>query len=149
AEEPEPSSLIALRVQGVSAASRGSDRLSEIMNARRTLWLLAWAVAFVPFAACTGVEFAAASGVSGGSVDGGDCPPDRKLCDGACVPLDLPGYGCARDTCAPCDLTNASAKCEAGACAVDICVGSFADCDLLPDNGCEVNLNSSAQCGVC
>ncbi len=119
------------------------------MNARRTLWLLAWAVAFVPFAACTGEEFTAASGGSGGSVDGGDCPPDRKLCDGACVPLDLPGYGCARDTCAPCDLTNASAKCEAGACAVDICVGSFADCDLLPDNGCEVNLNSSAQCGVC
>ncbi len=44
---------------------------------------------------------------------------------------------------------NATAQCRAGACGFT-CNAGFADCDRLPGNGCEVNLNTStANCGGC
>jgi hypothetical protein len=49
-----------------------------------------------------------------------------------------------------CLFANADAKCDAGACAIQACKTGFADCDLDPSNGCEINLdNDPAHCGDC
>ncbi len=63
--------------------------------------------------------------------------------------LDRPEYGCGASACDACHLPSATAKCEASACAVAQCLGTSADCDGKPANGCEANLNSSANCGTC
>ena len=49
-----------------------------------------------------------------------------------------------------CDLPNAVESCASGACKIVSCLGSFADCDGAPANGCEVNTATSvAHCGAC
>lgn len=52
------------------------------------------------------------------------------------------GVSCARP--------NATGTCAAGRCAIT-CARGFADCDRTPENGCEVNIASSAtaHCGAC
>jgi hypothetical protein len=54
--------------------------------------------------------------------------------------------GCG-GVCAP---TNATAACVMGRCAVGACAMGFADCDMNPGNGCEVNTRSDvSSCGGC
>lgn len=49
-----------------------------------------------------------------------------------------------------CTLPNATPVCAAGICQVATCAAGFGDCDLDPDNGCEVNLLASVMnCGMC
>lgn len=49
-----------------------------------------------------------------------------------------------------CSLPNATAACQAGACAVGSCNGAFADCNNVPTDGCEINTNTStSHCGAC
>ncbi|HWA71689.1 MAG TPA: hypothetical protein VG937_05135 [Polyangiaceae bacterium] len=49
-----------------------------------------------------------------------------------------------------CTLAHALSACSAGSCTVSECVGPFADCDGLAENGCETNLsNDPEQCGQC
>ncbi|MBL8605445.1 MAG: hypothetical protein JNK72_26170 [Myxococcales bacterium] len=49
-----------------------------------------------------------------------------------------------------CQFANATARCEAGVCALGACNEGFADCDGDARNGCETNLNTSlAHCGRC
>ena len=51
-------------------------------------------------------------------------------------------------TCGP--LPNAVATCKAGACAISMCNGGFADCDMKVVNGCEVTLATDVNnCGTC
>ncbi len=53
---------------------------------------------------------------------------------------------CAR----ACAFPNAAATCAAGACVMGACRAGFADCDMNPANGCEVNLaTNTAHCGRC
>jgi len=76
------------------------------------------------------------------------CGADRKLCAGKCVELDDPAYGCARNECAPCRLTNAIPRCEGDTCVVNACLLGF-DC---PDEkvGCLTNiLVDPGHCGHC
>lgn len=79
------------------------------------------------------------------------CPEDQKACDGSCVPLDDPLFGCARAACSPCALERATASCDAeGECTVGACAETWADCDGESANGCEVNTDSSVKhCGGC
>ncbi len=72
----------------------------------------------------------------------------------------LPGDGCEVHTAsdpANCDAcgnvctgaTNASPRCAGGACLL-ACVSTFANCDGLSSNGCEVNLQvNPSGCGTC
>jgi hypothetical protein len=48
-----------------------------------------------------------------------------------------------------CNYANASATCGNGACAFGACNMGFADCDMNTANGCEVNTNTVANCGMC
>ena len=49
-----------------------------------------------------------------------------------------------------CTLPNASAKCAGGMCAVATCAPPFANCNVMPGDGCEVNTNTSVNnCGSC
>ncbi len=81
------------------------------------------------------------------------CPPGKANCDGNAVNGCEVDLGTTAD-CAfcgdACMLSNASADCQAGACIVVACGPGFADCDMVSENGCEANLDSSAQtCGGC
>jgi hypothetical protein len=76
------------------------------------------------------------------------CGPDRKLCADKCVDLSDPAYGCTRDTCDPCRLTNAIPRCDGETCVVNACLLGF-DC---PEEkaGCLTNiLVDSNHCGHC
>lgn len=92
-----------------------------------------------------------------------DCvPPTTADCDGDKT------NGCEVDTLTDvdncgfctnkCNLANANPSCVAksqgavqvGACAIDSCTGSYADCDKLPENGCEINTATDPNnCGTC
>jgi len=82
------------------------------------------------------------------------CDPGRGDCDGDAA------NGCETSTqtsaahCGGCGmacaLPNATARCDAGRCAVATCNEGFADCDGVAMNGCEVNTRTSAaHCGAC
>ncbi|MCC7385518.1 MAG: choice-of-anchor D domain-containing protein [Deltaproteobacteria bacterium] len=83
------------------------------------------------------------------------CTPPFDDCNG------LPGDGCEINTnthsahCGgcnlACDLDNASSSCDgAGSCRVDSCTGRFRDCNTLPVDGCEINIDTSLQhCNGC
>jgi hypothetical protein len=73
------------------------------------------------------------------------CPEGTKLCPGeGCVDLTDPAYGCALDSCAPCeDLTNAVAVCLDLRCE-PLCLEGFG-C-----TGCLVNLLTDEEnCNGC
>ncbi len=49
-----------------------------------------------------------------------------------------------------CALPNATANCTVGACGITACVSGYADCNLNPSDGCEVNTaTDNANCGAC
>ncbi len=84
------------------------------------------------------------------------CDPGWADCDGS----SLDGCEINTDTnvgnCGgcnnPCNLPNASPKCVGGMCQVAACALGFADCNMLPQDGCEVNVfgdvNNCNGCGV-
>lgn len=81
-----------------------------------------------------------------GSIDAGDHP----------TPTDVPGEAdgagdaVAADVgCPVCKASNAVATCIAGTCRVDRCINGFADCNGNFRDGCEVALDSAANCGMC
>jgi len=110
-----------------------------------------------------GAAGAVALGAGGVSATGGwpgtsgafSCQIDEKICiiDGepGCFPVDDPALGCTGEGCAPCDLPHAVAVCGfVGPCRIDRCADSFRDCDAQPENGCEVDIRTSADhCGRC
>ena len=96
-----------------------------------------------------------AAGTGGGGTDAGPdgsgCAMDEKQCDGKCVKVYDPAYGCSPTSCTPCTpYTNGTAACSAGACALGTCNSGFKNCDGNDTNGCEVNIsNDPMQCGAC
>jgi hypothetical protein len=48
-----------------------------------------------------------------------------------------------------CTLANATAGCTAGACTIATCNGGYADCDVIASTGCETQLNTLTNCGMC
>jgi hypothetical protein len=81
----------------------------------------------------------------------GDCADGQKRCDGACVPVTDPTFGCDAVACAkPCSLPHAATtKCEAGKCGVATCAPGYADCDGIGDTGCEADITSPLTCNDC
>ena len=84
------------------------------------------------------------------------CASDEKECDVGgvpeCVKLDNPLFGCARRSCIPCNLPNATAICSnvTNECIKSTCHPSWEDCNDIDEDGCEVPLNHSVDhCGAC
>ncbi|HRI63216.1 MAG TPA: hypothetical protein PK156_03235 [Polyangium sp.] len=48
-----------------------------------------------------------------------------------------------------CNLANANEACTNRMCTIDTCQAGFADCDMAPGNGCEVDITKVANCGSC
>ena len=81
----------------------------------------------------------------------GSCRRGTKACGDRCFALDAPEHGCGADTCEPCNLDHAAARCDpTQRCAVATCYRDFADCDRNPTNGCEADLRVDPDhCGRC
>ncbi len=77
------------------------------------------------------------------------CALGDKLCNGACVSVADPLFGCGPSVCSACALEHATAACSASGCAIGICESGYADCDQNPANGCETDLSEPAHCGSC
>jgi hypothetical protein len=84
-------------------------------------------------------------------IDSG-CGPNRKFCDGTCVSVDEPAYGCTQEGCAPCqrDLLGEPfgdrliPKCENNVCVPDRCAFGYG-CE-----GCKERiLTNPFHCGSC
>lgn len=76
--------------------------------------------------------------------------PSSKYCNGKCVYIDDPLYGCSPTSCMPCILPHASAKCEALKCVIAQCADEdWGDCDGNASNGCERDLDTRSSCGGC
>ncbi len=80
------------------------------------------------------------------------CDPNFDDCDGSLANgcetridtiIDCGSCGTA------CSLPNASALCSAGGCRVDECLPGYADCDAVPENGCETPTNTLTDCDAC
>ena len=73
------------------------------------------------------------------------CPTGTKVCDNSCAAVDNPVTGCALSGCEPCVLPHAAAGCKDGACSIDVCEATWADCDGDTANGCEIPLPAGRQ----
>jgi hypothetical protein len=79
---------------------------------------------------------------------GGGCPTGETCCEGRCVDVETDPANCG-SCAATCTAPNASSTCQSGRC-VNLCQPGFGDCDRNGQNGCEVDLTSSAfHCGAC
>ena len=77
----------------------------------------------------------------------GDC--DGNPVNGCEVDLTRDPANCSACN-SKCTLPNAVAGCAASACTVSSCSAGFGNCDNMPANGCEVNLNTTAaHCSKC
>ena len=48
-----------------------------------------------------------------------------------------------------CDLPNATAGCDMGACGIESCDAGFDNCNGSPADGCEAALDTATDCGAC
>ncbi len=84
-----------------------------------------------------------------------DCASNQKECNVQgvlkCVGVDDPRFGCAAESCIPCNLPNATARCGlTGTCVKVACHPSYEDCNNEAADGCEAPLNNSVEhCGAC
>ena len=111
------------------------------MRSRSFLWLVP---AILGSVSCTLIADST-------ELNGGCRPNEEKACDGRCVLVSDPEYGCASEGCQPCVLPNAQSTCDVyGECAIAACVGRTEDCNRRADDGCEVNLDADENhCGAC
>ncbi len=80
-----------------------------------------------------------------------DCGSNSKSCSGQCVQFEQPEYGCAAKSCFPCDVANATPRCnQRGACDIAVCYQAYDNCDGDVSNGCETNVRIDPDhCGSC
>ena len=62
-----------------------------------------------------------------------------KICNGKCVAIDDPSYGCTATSCTPCGALphTATLACSGGACTVGTCDPAYDNLDDDAGNGCE------------
>jgi hypothetical protein len=79
------------------------------------------------------------------------CAANLKLCNDKCVSKSDPQTGCAADACIPCTLAKANANCGSnGLCAIGGCLLGYRDCNRIPDDGCEIDIDHDWEhCGSC
>jgi len=77
------------------------------------------------------------------------CPGALSCCSGACVDTATNADNCG--SCGnKCVVTNGSAACASGKCAIASCKAPFENCDTQFVTGCETDTTSStAHCGAC
>ena len=94
--------------------------------------------------ATTGGSGGGGNGAGGSAVGSGgeSCGAGQTSCGLECVSLDDPAFGCG--SCSPCSLSNATAKCDQGRCAVDKCAADWGDCNKQPGDGCERDVTADA-----
>ena len=88
---------------------------------------------------------------TGGAGGSGGCAATEKVCNGVCVKVDDPAFGCSQTGCDGCPLLpNAQAACAGGVCVFGNCDAGFKNCDGNDANGCETNVEGDpTQCGAC
>lgn len=72
----------------------------------------------------------------------------ESCCDASCHDLKTDVNNCGKCGVVCADANNAKGTCKAGVCAVGSCAQGFADCNLDPSDGCEVNTALGGAC-VC
>ncbi len=74
----------------------------------------------------------------------------KKVCAGACAPLDDPAFGCGQASCAACPApTGTVAGCApSGDCSLT-CGAGATDCDGNLTNGCNLLASDGKHCGRC
>jgi len=78
------------------------------------------------------------------------CAASEKACNGKCVAIDDPAFGCGPTSCTPCVMPGGGAACEGGKCVLVACGQQRANCDGDPENGCETDVSKDvASCGAC
>lgn len=97
----------------------------------------------------SGTDAGMDSAVDAATPTPGACPGGQHMCNGICVGLTDPLYGCGDPSCMPCARDHATATCQGQKCAVGACDRGYADCDGNPDNGCEGDLSKATSCGTC
>lgn len=78
-----------------------------------------------------------------------DCPKGQHLCNGTCVSLTDPVYGCGDPSCKPCPSNHSTMGCQGRTCTVASCDPGYSNCNAQPADGCEVDLSNPATCGAC
>ncbi|MSP60762.1 MAG: hypothetical protein EXR72_10545 [Myxococcales bacterium] len=80
---------------------------------------------------------------------GNACAMGSKCCASVCADIQADSKNCG--SCGvTCNPQNGVGGCAAGKCTLSMCKGGFGDCDKVPDNGCEVDLNTDAMnCLAC
>src|SRR5262245_51460018 len=97
-----------------------------------------------------GVGKGGAGAGGAGGTGGQSCAVDQKVCNGQCVDVGDPAYGCTPMGCDPCAIQNVSATCNGGQCTLSSCDPGFANCDGNAANGCEIDtMTSVISCGAC
>lgn len=92
------------------------------------------------------------AGMDGGDADPPDvaCTGEQKRCNGMCVDIDDPAFGCGQMGCDPCSIPGAVAACENNACVFAGCATGFADCNNDLADLCETEVGTDANnCGAC
>lgn len=79
------------------------------------------------------------------------CGPDQKFCGGECVSIDRPEYGCGSSGCRPCQIENATPRCDFNhACGIAVCYQDYDDCNRELADGCEASVRIDPDhCGGC
>ena len=78
----------------------------------------------------------------------GDC--NKKPGDGCEVDWTSDVGNCGQCGAACAAVANGTPGCAAGKCGIAACTGTFADCDLAANNGCEINVASDVKnCSRC
>jgi hypothetical protein len=90
----------------------------------------------------------------GGSPDSGDsgslCGAGAKFCNGGCVSVGNPAYGCTATGCAPCPTyPNETASCVSPNQCAQTCNSGFTHCDNDASDGCETPLGTNSNCTFC
>jgi hypothetical protein len=108
----------------------------------RALWMAAALLVAIPACLLTAP--------SEDEVLGGCDVGAEKECNGKCVAISDPAFGCGTQGCTACSVEQGSAACQDGICVVAQCQTGFDDCNELPDDGCEANLaNDPDNCSQC
>jgi hypothetical protein len=79
-----------------------------------------------------------------------DCAAGTKRCNGSCVLVTEPATGCAAESCDACTFAHGAAICVGGSCKLGQCEHGFEDCNHMPEDGCEANVDTDpGHCGDC
>lgn len=88
-----------------------------------------------------------------GSCETSPCPPGRGECDEDLALACETDLTSSTESCGfcgnACSAAHGQAGCRNRSCVITSCDPGYADCDMVPGNGCETALDSPEACGAC